>query len=164
MPLNRHAVPEPLDVADDYGLNELGENHRSLDDVYRAIAEARNWWVVTVTASGRPHAAPVWGLIVEDHMLFCSDASSAKTRNLLAAPGITMHLESGDDVVIVDGTCKVVAAQDLPASFIDAYETKYDFRPDPTASAFTTHEVSPTKVLAWHEADFAATAARWRFA
>lgn len=163
MALNRDATPEPLDVADDYGLDELGANHRSLDDVYSAIAGARNWWIITVAASGRPHAAPVWGLITDDRMLFCSDGSSVKTRNLRAYPYVTVHLESGDDVIIVDATATTVDAADLPDSFVDDYETKYDFRPDPSAPAFTTHEIHPTKLITWHEADFAATAARWRF-
>lgn len=163
MPLDRTATALPLDVADDYGLSELGQNHRSLDEIYAAIGAARSWWVCTSRPSSRPHAVPVWGVVVDDHMLFCSDPTSVKTRNLDDNPHVTVHLESGDDVVIVEGVVHNVAPNDLPADFVANYESKYAFAPDPHAPSFTTHEVRPTKILAWDEADFAATAARWLF-
>ena len=31
-------------------------------DVTKALASARNYWVSTTRADGRPHAIPVWGL------------------------------------------------------------------------------------------------------
>ncbi len=161
--LQHDVLPEALDVADDYGLNELGENHRSLTDVFGEIATARTWWVATTRPNGSPHAVPVWGVVVDDHMLFCSDAKSRKSAHLRANPKVVVHLESGDDVTIVEAATRVVEASELPVGFVEVYNAKYDHAPDPTAAAFMTHEVLPTKIFSWLESDFAATAVRWRF-
>lgn len=163
MTLDRTAAPEAFDFADSYGITELGPDHRSLDDIYEAIAQARNWWVATVTSTGAPHTVPVWGLISDDHMIFCSDPSSVKSHNLARSTALVVHLESGDDVVIVEGASQVVDPTALPAPFFDEYEAKYDFRPNPADGPFMAHEVLPTKIMSWAEADFAATAVRWRF-
>lgn len=163
MTIDRTAEPEQLAIDPAYGLGKLGDDHRSLDSVYDAIRDARNWWVATVSATGRPHAVPVWGLVIDDHMLFSIGPSSIKARNLAANDRLVVHLESGDDVVIVEAATRLVGADELPAGFVDAYEAKYGFRPDPTEEGYMTVEVLPTKIMAWDEAHFAETGVRWRF-
>ena len=156
-------TPEPLDTPEDYDLTDLGENHWPLDEVFRRIDEARSWWIVSVRPDGRPHAAPVWGLARELRPIFSSGPEATKSRNLEANPGIVLHLESGDQVVIVEGRVEVIGYDDLPEGYDDAYNTKYDVEIDFTDPGFRFFEVIPTKVMAWDEGDFVATAARWRW-
>jgi hypothetical protein len=155
--------PEPLDTPEEYGLTDLGENHWSLDDVYRRIHEARSWWVVSVRPDSRPHAAPVWGLALKQRAIFSSGPEATKSRNLDANPGIVLHLESGDEVVIVEGTVTRITHDQLPDGYADRYNAKYDVELDFADPAFRFFEVQPTKIMAWDEGDFAATAARWRY-
>lgn len=163
MPLDRSVTPEAFAFPESYGLSELGPDHRSLDDVYAEIAAARTWWVATVSRSGAPHSVPVWGVIADDRMIFASDPSSVKSQNLALSSRLVVHLESGDDVVIVEADSNVIEADALPDAFFDLYEAKYDFRPNPAEGPFRAHEVLPTKIMTWNEAHFAETAARWRF-
>src|SRR5436305_12648196 len=73
------------------------------DEARRRLAESRNYWVCTTRSDGRPHVAPVWGLWMDEAFYFSTDASSVKGRNLAARPDVVVNLESGDDVVVVEG-------------------------------------------------------------
>ena len=78
------------------------------------LERARNYWVCTVRPDGRPHAAPVWGVWAKNALYFETARTSQKARNLAANPAIVVHLESGDEVVIIEGTAG--QAGSLPAA------------------------------------------------
>lgn len=155
--------PEPLDVAEGYGLNELGENHLSLTAVLQRFGTERSWWVGTTRPDGRPHVVPVWGVQVDGQLFFSSDPRATKGRNLAANASVTVHLESGDQVAIIEGRATKVAGSDMPPGFTPAYNDKYGFEVDTSDPAFGFYRVDPVKVFSWDEGDFAATAARWLF-
>jgi PPOX class probable F420-dependent enzyme len=125
------------------------------------LVRARNYWVGTVHPSGRPHVRPVWGLWLDDAFYFSTDPASRKGRNLAANPALVVHLESGDDVVILEGTAEIVADAALLTRVADAYEAKYAFRPDYTNLACRVYRLRPWVVFAWREAAFPSTATRW---
>src|SRR5579884_1076081 len=90
-----------------YGLEPAAvEKMVTWDDVVAKLAGARNYWVCTTRPDGRPHAAPVWGLWMDDALCFATDPASRKGRNLTARPACVVHLESGDDAVIIEGTAE----------------------------------------------------------
>lgn len=133
------------------------------------MVEARNYWVTTSGPDGKPHAAPVWGVWVDETLYFGTAPRSRKARNLAHNPNIVVHLESGDEVVIVEGVAEEVTNPDssLSAKIIEAYAAKYV---DPeTGSEFQLGSteglkaVRPGIVFAWQEQDFPRTATRWVF-
>ncbi len=126
------------------------------------LARARNYWVATTRLDGRPHVVPVWGLWLDDAFYFSTDPTSRKARNLAACPEAVIHLESGDEVVICEGTVERVPGAGLPAGFVDAYEAKYGFRLDGSNPAFAVYRLHPRTVYAWLEADFPRKATCWR--
>lgn len=156
--------PEALAVNPDYGLSELGPEHMPLPDVLGRFGVERSWWVCTTRPDGRPHTMPVWGLFIDERLIFSTDPKSVKADNLAANAAIALHLESGDQVAIVEGTAVPVPVSDIPATFTKDYDQKYGFAVDPTEPGFRVFEVVPTKVFSWDERKFVETAARWRFA
>ena len=120
---------------------------------------SRNYWLCTTRAEGRPHAMPVWGLWLEGRVVFSTDPASLKARNFLARPDVVVHLESGDEVVVVEGRVEAMAAELLPA-FLDALEAKYDYRPNAEQTE-GVYQVRPERVLAWREQDFPSSATRF---
>jgi hypothetical protein len=52
--------------------------------------------------------SPVWALWLDGRIHFATDAASLKARNLSRDPSCSVHLESGDDVVIADGSVERV--------------------------------------------------------
>lgn len=132
-------------------------------NVQRQLEGARNYWVATVRPDGRPHVMPVWGVWVEDLLCFGTSRSSRKGKNLLRDSRLTVHLESGDDVVILEGSAEEVADRALLERIASAYAEKYPgFQPDPEPSS-GIFAVRPRLGFSWREQDFPKSATRWHF-
>ncbi|HWR13745.1 MAG TPA: pyridoxamine 5'-phosphate oxidase family protein [Terriglobales bacterium] len=124
------------------------------------LERSRNYWVCTTRTDGRPHAAPVWGLWLDQAVIFSTDPNSLKARNIDAQPSITVHLESGDEAVIVEGTAERIQ---LNQEIDDAYHAKYKIRLSTFPSPAAVYKITPAKVMAWREQDFVNSATRWKF-
>jgi general stress protein 26 len=86
-----------------YGIAKGPKGLLAWKDVEQQLAKAKNYWVATTRPDGRPHAMPVWGLWLDGVFYFSSDGSSRKARNIAASGRAVVHLESGDDAVIIEG-------------------------------------------------------------
>jgi nitroimidazol reductase NimA-like FMN-containing flavoprotein (pyridoxamine 5'-phosphate oxidase superfamily) len=130
--------------------------------VERLVA-ARNYWVATTRPDGRPHAMPVWGVWVDDAFFFGSGRSSAKSRNLAANPAIVVHLESGDETVILEGRAEPVLDEELAERVNDAYGPKYNFTPDSSGESDPWFGVRPRRAYAWTERGYPSSATQFDF-
>jgi PPOX class probable F420-dependent enzyme len=129
------------------------------------IDGSRNYWVCTTRDDGRPHATPVWGLWHDGGFVFSTSPKSVKARNLDRDPRCTIHLESGDDVVVIDGIAEPAPVELVGGvEFLDRYEAKYAFRPDSEDMVGSAWRVRPVSVLAWDERSFVESQTRYRFA
>jgi len=144
-----------------YGIATSETGRLSWTWVAQRLAAARSYWVVTTRADGRPHAMPVWGVWLGEAVLFSTDPTSLKGRNLAARSDVVVHLDSGDEVVIIEGRAERLSEGDLPADFVDAYDAKYSERLDTSNPAFGFYRVRPERVLAWREVDFPTSATRF---
>jgi hypothetical protein len=135
--------------------------------VEERAAASRNYWIVTATLGSdgvpRPHAMPVWGVWADGTVYFSTDPASRKGRGLAANPTLVIHLESGDDVVVLEGIAEPVTDLAVLEPVLDAYEQKYAYRPDPGNPAYGWYRLRLSKALAWLESDFPGGATRWRF-
>lgn len=147
----------------DYGIHQDDDGMLPWSWVEQQMAQARNYWVCSTRPDGKPHAAPVWGVWHAGTLYFSTSPTSRKGRNLSANPALVVHLESGDDTVILEGTAQRVTDRALLGRIVDVYATKYDFRPDPDDPAALWLALRHQAVLAWREADFPRTATRWTF-
>lgn len=127
--------------------------------VTERMERSRNYWVATTRPDGRPHVVPVWGLWLDGVFAFATDLASRKGRNLAARPEMVVHLESGDEVVILEGVAEPATDPGFLARFADAYQAKYAIRPD--VSGGGTFRLCPRAAFAWRERDFPASATRW---
>src|SRR5437660_10815397 len=73
------------------------------------LTGSRNYWICTVRPDGRPHSIPVWGFWLDDALYFGTSKTTRKARNLAHNPAVSVHLESGDDVIILEGTAVEVS-------------------------------------------------------
>ncbi len=141
-----------------YGISkEETPDMRSWQSVEDQLTVSHNYWIGTTRPDGRPHAMPVWGLWLDGAFYFGTDPESIKGRNIAHQPYITMHLESGDDVVVVEGVAELMTDPDEIKRYTDEYDAKYSVRPE---GGFV---VRPKVVLAWGEKDFPTSATRFRF-
>ncbi len=149
----------------DYGLKPVNSPADLLtwEWVEERLLAARNYWLCTTRPNGRPHVTPVWGLWYEGAFYFGASPGARKTRNLAANPEAVVHLESGDEVVIVEGVVETAVDAALLANLGDLYLEKYNVQviEDPQNSSL--NRLRPQKALAWFESDFPWTATRFRF-
>jgi hypothetical protein len=106
------------------------------------LAASRSVWLSTRRPDGRPHAAPVWGVVVGEAFWFWTSVASIKGRNLAADARLVLQLEAADDVVIVEG---LGHAQPPTTAVVAAYTAKYR-EPSPEPSFW---RVESTGALAW---------------
>ena len=146
-----------------YGIHTDDEGQLDWAWAAQRLTEARNYWICTSSGDGRPHVAPVWGLWIDGSFFFSSDPTSRKGRNIAAGSPVVMHLESGDDVVVVEGPAEAPTDHDWLARVAAAYKDKYATSIDPDNPGHGMYVVRPTKVLAWREQDFPTSATRYSF-
>jgi PPOX class probable F420-dependent enzyme len=127
------------------------------------LTAARNYWICTTRRDGRPHAMPVWGIWLDDAVWFSTDPSSAKGRNMARDPRILVHLESGDDTVVLEGEIERPTDREALEGFVDAYEEKYDFRIELGNENYGIFMLRPRVAQTWTEKDFPRNATRWTF-
>jgi Pyridoxamine 5'-phosphate oxidase len=142
---------------------EEGSGLGSWAQVDGRVTAARNYWVGTTGPDGRPHAMPVWGVWMDGTLCFATDRQSKKARNLAANPACVVHLESGDDVVILEGVAEEVADPRRRAVIDDRYVAKYGVRFAEVPGDVSIWGMRPRVAFAWHEKDFTGSATRWVF-
>jgi hypothetical protein len=108
----------------------------------------------------------VW---IDGDFLFSTHPETITARNLQANPAIIVHLESGDQVAIVEGTATGLENRPLLARFGEAYEAKYDWPMspqdlDPNNPDAAFYAVRPRAALSWSSAtEIGETITRWSF-
>jgi Pyridoxamine 5'-phosphate oxidase len=145
------------DFGPEYGIATDEEGMLPWSWADEQLSAARNYWIVTAGADGEPSAAPVWGVWADGAVRFSTNPRSRKGLNLARDPRVVIHLDSGDDVVILHGEAEPYELED---SIADAYEAKYDYRPEPREGWF---RLRPRRALAWLERDYPKTATRFDF-
>jgi hypothetical protein len=146
-----------------YGIQDDAQGLLGWSWATERLARARNYWVATTRPNGSPHAMPVWGVWYEDVFYFSSSPDSRKARNLASNPGVAVHLESGDDVVILEGDVGLVTDEELLQRLGEDYSRKYELDVSFTGGR-PLFAVRPRVAYAWRERDFPATATRFVFA
>ncbi len=147
-----------------YGVPASSEGLLPWSHADERLRQARNYWVVTASPAGRPHAIPIWGAWIDGAVYFEGGSDTRWGRNLDANNEVVVHLESGDDVVILEGHAEPVAAVEpsLAERLVEAYGSKYNYTADPANwSGGGLYAVRPRKVLAWNK--FPTNATRFRF-
>ena len=106
---------------------------------------------------------PVWGLWLDGAFYFGTGRRSRKARNLAANPEIVVHLESGDDVVILEGRAEEVNEASDKTRVGAAYAAKYNENVDGGSADSPLYTVRPRTAQSWRERDFPTSATRWTF-
>lgn len=125
------------------------------------------YWITTAGGRG-PHAVPVWGVWLDDALYFSNGPTTRTGRNLAADARVSVHLESGEDVVIVEGAVTDVRSRALTKRINDVYCAKYLWE---ERIEDGWYEVRPRVAFAWlcpsvglgNDSVYQRTPTRWRF-
>jgi PPOX class probable F420-dependent enzyme len=139
----------------------------SWPEVAGRLAPARTYWLNTTSPDGAPHAAPVWGVVIGHTLYLYSERRTRKARNLAADPRLVVHLESGDDVVIVHGLAEDLGSPAQVPDVVAALAAKYtrpadrEYLPDADPDFDVVYAVRPRSAMLWRLPDYEATQRRW---
>lgn len=123
--------------------------------VEEKLVMAVHYWLCTVRPDGRPHAIPKWGVWVGGKFYCDGSPETRHARNLASNPHTALHLESGAEVVIVEGECRALSAPERPLAqrVAAAYTAKYSdlgYAPAPDQwDEGGLFALTPRKALAW---------------
>lgn len=143
-----------------YGVPAEGGTLLPFSYAEQRLIEARNYWLSTVGAQGKPHLMPVWAMWLDGAVQFSTGSESRKTRNLRADPRCSIAAQCSNDaeLVVVEGHAAQISRPALPA-FASAVKAKYGFDMSGMLDQ-PVFAVIPQKVIALDET-FSAHATRW---
>jgi hypothetical protein len=154
-------LPSRPDLAPSYGIlpAEDGAGLDQWSTLSAGMAGSRTYWIATADLSGNPHTTPIWGVWLDNEFHFGLDPGSKKARNLALNPRAVVHLESGDDVVILECTVAPATSPGSRARILSTYRVKYDLPDDFSFDPILT--ATPRKAYSWRESNFPGTATRF---
>ena len=92
----------------------------------RAVSRLRAamvYWLATTRSDGRPHAMPVWGVLLDEVLWF--GTMGQKVVNLRHQPYAVVHHESAEDVAIIEGRVERLPLAEAPDVVVAAFRDKY---------------------------------------
>lgn len=148
---DRPALPEG------YGLPESTDGLLAWEQVEPRLRDSQHYWLSSVRPDGRPHAVPRWGVWLDGRFWYDGAPTTRHTRNVEDNPAVTLTLESGTEVVIVEGESHATRADPddlgprLSAAFGKYAESGYTPGPDSWAGedGGGLRVITPHRVLAW---------------
>jgi general stress protein 26 len=147
----------------DYGVPETLEGALDWAFADNLLRSARVYWLSTLHPAGRPHTMPNWMAWLDNTLIFGTDPTTRKARNLALNPHVTVSVQGAEkpdglcEAVIIEGVVQVTRDADLLKRADDQYEEKYGMREGRSEG----YLVIPHKVFAM--AEFPATPTRWIF-
>jgi hypothetical protein len=113
---------------DGYGVPDHDEGLLPWSYVEERMREAKNYWVGTATPRGKPAATPVWGAWLDGILYFDGAPTTRRGRNISRNPRTVVHLENGEQVVILEGETVILSGapeRGLAERLAAAYTEKY---------------------------------------
>jgi nitroimidazol reductase NimA-like FMN-containing flavoprotein (pyridoxamine 5'-phosphate oxidase superfamily) len=155
----------------DYGVDTPSWHPLPWSWAAERLVASRNFWVVTVSAAGRPHAMPVWGVWDEGDRRFAFSCGprARKARNLAANPHAVIMVDDTVECLSVEGQAAAVRDEERKDRWAARYLAKYQpIAPDLNAEFLRRNflvEFEPERAFAIveREDEFATRATRWVF-
>jgi general stress protein 26 len=155
-------------MPDGYGVPENNDTVLPWSYVEERMAAARNYWISTANRAGTPAATPVWGAWLEGKLYFDGAPSTRRGRNIRQNPKVVVHLESGDEVVILEGETVILdgapergLAERVAADYTAKYANQgYSPSPDQWDQG-GLFIFTPKKGMGWTK--FPENVTRWEF-
>ncbi len=89
------------------------------------------FWACARGPEGRSQTTAVWGLWLDDAVVFSADTESIADGDPRVFPASVVQVEEGGSLRVVDGSAERVEDPGLLSRFVSECEAKYGFEPDP---------------------------------
>jgi general stress protein 26 len=116
----------------------------------KLLEAAHYYWVATVRPDGSPHVTPLWGAWAGGVLYLDGSPMTRWARNLAVNPAVSIHLESAEDVVILEGIVEDLSSTtaDLAQRIVASWDAKYGrLHPDPAGNGI--FRFTPSRARGW---------------
>jgi hypothetical protein len=119
------------------------------------LTDSKNYWLCSVRPDGRPHVIPRWAVYVDGRIYYDGSPQTRHAQNIEKNSQVAVHLESGDQVVILEGTSTRAGKPDpeLATRLVAAYRKKYaaqGYSPEPNQwDEGGLYVFTPSQCIAW---------------
>jgi len=138
----------------------------SWEYVTQKLTESKHYWLCSVRpplqaealagqAHGRPHCVPRWAVFIDGLIYYDGSPETIHARNLLENPHVSLHLESGEKAIILEGESHAAGkpSAELAHRLSEAYKAKYaelGYAPEPDQwDAGGLYVFTPRQCIAW---------------
>ena len=74
------------------------------DWVAAQLTDSLHYWLCSVRPDGRPHVVPRWAVFVDGKIYYDGSSETRHNRNIEVNPHVAVHLESGAEAIMLEGT------------------------------------------------------------
>lgn len=119
------------------------------------LTDSLNYWLCSVRPDGRPHVIPRWGVFVDGKIYYDGSPETRHNRNIEINPHISVHLESGTEAIMLEGTSTVAGkpSPELGKKLSEQYKKKYKtlgYAPEPDSwDEGGLYVFTPHQCIAW---------------
>lgn len=119
------------------------------------LTDSKNYWLCSTRPDGRPHVVPRWAVYVDGRIYYDGSPETRHAQNIGGNPHVSVHLESGDQVIILEGTTNPAGKPhlDLANRLVEAYRKKYaavGYSPEPNQwDGGGLYVFTPSQCIAW---------------
>jgi Pyridoxamine 5'-phosphate oxidase len=133
------------------------------DWVAERLTESKNYWLCSVrpptpeAPAGRPHVIPCWCVFIDGKIYFDGSPETRHIRNIGSNPHMSVHLESGTEAIMLEGTCVPAEkpSPELGKKLSQAYKKKYKelgYAPGPHSwDGGGLYLFTPRQCIAWSQ-------------
>ncbi|EAP97835.1 hypothetical protein JNB_12763 [Janibacter sp. HTCC2649] len=154
---------------DGYGIPETTDGQLTWADVEPRLVQSMHYWLSSVRPNGTPHSVPRWGVWLDGKFWYDGAPSTRHTQNVEKNPAVTLTLESGTEVVIIEGDSVATRADadDLGARLSEAFTKYKDSGYSPGPDSWSGEDggglrvITPHRAMAWFA--FPKDCTRFRF-
>ena len=114
-----------------YGVPQAMKGSLPWDWAPERLTNSHNYLITTVRPDGRPHTMVVWGIWLDNAYYFSTGVTTLKARNLTGNPNCVVCNENVAEAVIVEGSARQLAVDEIPKAAFDLYKEKYAWKLDP---------------------------------
>ena len=149
----------------DYGVPKSRTGLMDWSAIEERLRDARVYWVATAGPDGTPRVRPLDGLYVDGVLYVGGSPETRWVRDLEANPRASVHLDGGNDVVILEGPAEILDGVDPEtARWLAAESTRKYPEYGMTEASYTGPgpiAIRTVKAFAWKQ--FPKDVTRFRF-
>jgi nitroimidazol reductase NimA-like FMN-containing flavoprotein (pyridoxamine 5'-phosphate oxidase superfamily) len=124
------------------------------DWVAAQLTDSKHYWLCSVRSNAKPHVVPRWCVYMDGKIYYDGSPQTIHARNIEKNPHVSLHLESGVEAIILEGTAAPAGkpSSELGKKLEKAYSKYHEMGYAPKANSWNKgglYVFTPRQCIAW---------------